>query len=276
MSDNPLSKYYRTPSVYIKLPSHGKYWPDGSLDLPPNGEIPVLPMNGKDDIALRNADGLMNGTTTVDIIQSCCPNIKDAWKMPMIDLDSVLIAIRQASYGQTMSFTSKCSKCGEFHDYEIDLGLVRDTIKLPNYEESLMVNDLMIVAKPATYKLNNEVNQEKFDQQRALRAIQDAGLTDEQRIEKFKEAVSELTAKAVGRLASFIDYIITPDGTKVVDEHFIQEFISNADQKTFNIVKDFITKMNGSYGIEPILTKCDKCGNEEKRTFQFDPSNFFG
>ena len=65
MTTNPLSGFYRTPSVYIKLPSNGKYWPNDSIHIPPNGELPIRPMSGKDDILLKNADGLMNGATTV-------------------------------------------------------------------------------------------------------------------------------------------------------------------------------------------------------------------
>lgn len=273
---NPLSNYYRTAGVHIKLPSEGKYWAEGSIQMPPNGELPVLPMNGRDDLSLRNADGLMNGSTTVDVIQSCLPNVKDAWAMPMIDVDAILIAIRQASYGQNMAFTTKCSKCGEFHDYEIDLGTIRDTIHIPDYSQPLMLNDLLISIKPASYAMSNASNQEKYAHQRAIQAIQDSTGTEEEKIAKFKETLTELTADTVAKVAAFVEYIITPTGEKVTDIEFIKEFVANADQKTFNTLRTFITEKNGEYKIDPVTTICTECGHEEKKAFQFDPSNFFG
>lgn len=276
MTTNPLAGYYRSPGVYIKLPSDGKYWEPGSLDLPPNGEIPVLPMSGRDDIALKNADGLMNGSTTVSVIQSCIPSIKNAWAMPMIDIDAIMIAIRQTSYGQNMSFSTKCTKCGEFHDYEIDLSTIRDTIHLPDYTKPLIINDLMITFKPTTYLNNNSTNMEKFAQQQVIKSLQDSKQSEEEKIRLFKEALADMTALTVNNLASFIESIITPDGTKVTDKDFIREFIDNADQHTFNTLKDAITAKNSEYHIDPVKTVCTNCGHEDTRAFQFDPSNFFG
>jgi len=97
-----LSRYIRQPQIYITLPSGGKYWPAGSLEMPINGEIPVLSMSSYDELVLKTPDALMNGQSVVDIIQSCIRNIKDAWAMPVVDLDYCLIAIRIASYGESM------------------------------------------------------------------------------------------------------------------------------------------------------------------------------
>ena len=103
---NPLAKHFRQPVIYLKLPSGGAYWPDGSIDLPLNNEIPVLAMSTKDEIVLKTPDALLNGQGVVNVIQSCCPNIKDAWKMPSVDVDATIIAIRIASYGNQMDFTT--------------------------------------------------------------------------------------------------------------------------------------------------------------------------
>ena len=100
---NPLAKHFRQPALYVKLTSNGSFWPDGSLDLPVTGEIPIYPMTTKDEITLRTPDALINGTSVVKVIESCAPNIKDAWKMPTVDVDSTLIAIRIASYGPKMA-----------------------------------------------------------------------------------------------------------------------------------------------------------------------------
>ena len=102
MSANPLAKHFRQPAIYMKLPSQGRFWPSEALNLPATGAIPVYPMTAKDEIVLRTPDALMNGQGIIDVIQSCCPNIVDAWRMPSIDVDAVLVAIRIASYGNQM------------------------------------------------------------------------------------------------------------------------------------------------------------------------------
>jgi len=96
---NPLSNYLRKPEIYVKLPSGGRWWPADSLETPPNGEFAVLAMNGHDDLAMRNADGLMNGASSVAVIQSCVPGIKNAWVGPNMDIEYLFVAIRIASYG---------------------------------------------------------------------------------------------------------------------------------------------------------------------------------
>jgi hypothetical protein len=90
---NPLSQYFRQPSIYIKLPSGGQFYPPGALDMPPNGELPILPMTAVDEITYRTPDALYNGVATVDVIRSCVPNIIDPWCIPVIDVDPLLIAI---------------------------------------------------------------------------------------------------------------------------------------------------------------------------------------
>ena len=91
---NPLSMFMRQPKIYIKLPSGGLFWPNGSLELSETGEYPVYSMTAKDELMLKVPDALMNGQAIVDVIQHCVPNVKNAWKIPTIDLDIILIAIR--------------------------------------------------------------------------------------------------------------------------------------------------------------------------------------
>lgn len=276
MSQSPLAKFYRQPAVYISLPSDGRYWPEGSIEIPPNRELPVLPMSAKDDIAMRNADALMNGSTTVDIIQSCIPNIKDAWKTPSIDIDSLLIAIRLASYGNKMEFDTKCANCGEELSYESDLGQVLENISIPDFDKPLEINDLLIWFKPNDYAEMNDSNQQKFQQQRLVKSLTDSKLSEEEMIKQFKQAVNELSLATIGKLSCFIDHIITPDGTKVTDRDQLREFVQNADQKTYNSIKNHLSSVNQEYKIKNIDIKCSACEHEDQRAFQFEPSNFFG
>ena len=93
MSNNPLQQFFRQPAIYIKLPSNGKFYPEGALTMPENGEIPVYPMTAVDEITYRTPDALFNGTAVVNVIQSCVPAIKNAWFIPAMDIDTLLLLI---------------------------------------------------------------------------------------------------------------------------------------------------------------------------------------
>ena len=101
--ENPLKKYYRQPKQYIKLPSGYKFYPEGAINVSESGEIAVYPMTAKDELLFKTPDALLNGEATVSVIQSCAPAIKNAWAMPSIDCDAALIAIRMATYGESMT-----------------------------------------------------------------------------------------------------------------------------------------------------------------------------
>lgn len=274
-NSNPLSQYFRQPELYITLPSQGKFWKEHSLNLPPNNEIGIRSMNGADDLAMRNADGLMNGDTTVRVIESCCPNIKDAWECPSIDMDTIIIAIRIASYGHQLDMSTRCDKCNEFFDYAIDLRAVLQDIKIPNYDDPIIVDRLSIFIKPAPYKITNLNNQEIYQQQKTVIALKDANLTEDDKTKIITDALKKLTEITVNRLHEFIDYIIIDDGTKIDNREFIKEFVANADRDTFNIINKATQEKSSEYKLPDVTTACTSCGHDNTRALIFEPSTFF-
>ena len=124
---NPLEKYFRQPKIYLKLPSGGEFYLDGTLDLPTNGEVPVYPMTAKDELTFKTPDALISGQATVEVIKSCVPNIKDPWLMPSIDLDAVLIGIRLATYGKELPYTALCSDCTNETEFIVDIENLLET-----------------------------------------------------------------------------------------------------------------------------------------------------
>lgn len=274
-SSNPLKKYLRKPEIYIKLPSGGRWWPEGSLSVPPNGEIPIQAMTGHDDLVMRNADGLMNGASSVEVIQSCVPAVLDAWEGPNMDIEYLFIAIRIASYGHEMDMEGKCKKCGETTKYGIDLRQVLGTVKIPDFEIPVHLEDLAVFLKPSSYKLNNLTAQEVFEQQKAIMAVQSANLTLEQKEKILKDSVRKLTDITVNKLIEFVDYILMPDGSRVTEREFLEEFINNITREDFTKLKAGIEATNKGYGIDDLPFKCHACAHEDKMRFEFNPANFF-
>ena len=178
---NPLAKHFRQPSIYMRLPSNGRFWPEGSLELSVSGEIPVYPMTARDEITLRTPDALLNGQGVVDVIHSCCPSIKDAWKMPSVDVDAVLLNIRIASYGNSMDFDTKCPKCSEENNHAVDNAFLTRQRQMPNYDRTIEIDGLKILLQPQPYFEVNATNQITFTEQQILRTINDSDMPDEEK-----------------------------------------------------------------------------------------------
>ena len=133
---NPLQKYFRQPKVYITLPSKGRFYKEGTLEMPENGELPVFAMTAKDELTMKTPDALLNGQATVDLIKSCIPSIIDPWQMPSIDMDASLIAIRIATYGEEMDITTKEPGTGEEKSFAVDLRQLLNKLVTVEYDNN--------------------------------------------------------------------------------------------------------------------------------------------
>ena len=152
MSLNPLQQYFRQPKIYLKLPSLGKYNDSSTI----NGNIENLPiygMTGMDKILIKTPDALLNGESTVKIIQSCCPNILNAWEVTTIDIESLLVAIRIATSGSLLEITNKCKHCDAENVYEINVNNFLDHYNKTTFTTDVMIDELTIKLKPLTYKI---------------------------------------------------------------------------------------------------------------------------
>lgn len=274
---NPLSNYLRKPEIYVKLPSGGKWWPPGTLEMPPNNELAVMAMNGHDDMSMRNADGLMNGASSVAVVQSCVPNIKNAWAGPTMDIEYLFVAIRIASYGNEMDSEGRCTKCGETTKFGIDLSGILAGMQFPLFDQPVQVGELFVVLKPASYQLTNLTSQQVFEKQRALLTVQSSDLTIEQKEEILQDTIAKLSELTVSKLIEYIDHIMLPDGTKVYEREFLQEFIDQADRKSFDQLRKGIEEKNAQYRAPDLPFVCSnkECNHENTVRFEFNPSNFF-
>jgi len=274
--DNPLSNYLRQPAIYVKLPSNGKYWYPGTLEMPVSGELPVLPMSTKDEIMLNTPDALLNGEAVVSMIQSCMPNIKNAWAIPSVDLDTILIAIRIASYGEQMEYTSKCPKCENTDNYEIDLRQFLDMpVDLSGYESAFEYKGIGVWLKPIDYDSMNKQNLEQFEQQRLITMVNDTTLDEAEKQRRFQEIFKILTQYTVQNVVGSIEKLVSPEGVTVLDYNHILEFVENSERTFYTHVKDKLTEIKNNFPDKTVTTTCDSCKEQYATPFTFDQSNFF-
>ncbi len=275
MNSNPLQQYFRQPAIYIRLPSNGKFYPNGALLTSENGEYPVLPMTTLDEITYRTPDALFNGQAVVSVIQSCVPNIRDAWKMPSMDIDPVLIAIRIATYGHQLDISTKCPSCSTEADYGVDLRNSLDDIGRPDYDQAMQLNDLELYFKPMTYAQMNSNNMMQFEEQKMFQAMGDPNLEDSKRLEAMGDALKKITEVTTRALAQNIAVVKTPTA-QVTDPNHITEWLSNCDRNMFSRVKDYIIENKRTGELQPLKLKCNNCQHEYEQAITLDMTTFFG
>lgn len=275
-TENPLKKFYRQPQLYIKLPSNGQWWPDGSLQKTVTSEYPVLAMTAKDELALKTPDALLNGQATVDVIESCIPHIKNAWHTPICDIDLILIAIRLATYGKRMDFTSVCPHCKHKNEHALDLSLLIDRYQtIPKYHKIIKIHDLEICLKAESYESFNKKAIAMFEEQRILQLLNQDTLPEEEKFQKFKVLFNKLLSLTVEQVSGNIAYIKL-DGNTVVDNNtFINEFFQNCDRKIWTTVKDELEALAKEIPTNKIDLNCEECTKEYQTPLTFEMTNFF-
>jgi hypothetical protein len=277
---NPLQKYFRQPKVYLILPSNGEYYPQGSIDLLENNEYPVFAMTAKDEMIIKTPDALLNGQATVDIIQSCIPNIKDAWSMPSLDIDAALVAIRIATYGEAMTISTTTPVTNEEKDFELDLKVVLQNLISAKFNPMLTHNGLTIMLRPLSYKEYTAVNLKSFEEQRIFNIVNNNELDEKDKLSAFQESFKRLTNLTVDSLKRSIKTIET-EGEVVANHAFISEFIDNADKDTFDAVKQHLEKQREAFEIKPLVVDAtdEELALGVPATYHipitFDQSNFF-
>ena len=273
-SANPLKQYFRQPAIYLRLPTGGKYWPPGTIDLTHNGEFPVYPMTAIDEITYRTPDALFNGQAVVSVIQSCMPNVKNAWAAPITDINSMLVAIRLASYGHELEISSTCPSCETVDEYALDLRHVLDQLKMPDFESVMQYGDLEISFGPISYEIQNRSNQEQFDEQRMIQSVTESDLPEQEKLKRLNDAMRRITELTIDALKWSIAGIRTPTAIVSETEH-IQEFLVNCDRKLFNLIRDHVIKLRKVSELTPLDIVCDNCKHEYKQTVTLDMTSFF-
>jgi len=278
---NPLAKHFRQPKIYIRLPSGGKYWPEGSIDMPENGELPVYSMTAKDELVLKTPDALINGESTVNLIKSCIPAIKDGFATPSLDLDAILVAIRIASYGEELTISTKIPGTDIEKEYSVDLIQLLDSMQNRHFEETFHSNGFTFKLVPTNYSQFTQAALKAFEEQRLVKAIDDAKLSEEEKLARFNVSFKKLTEYNLDMVVQQIVSVQFQNEEPVTDRNHIREFFAGTDGNIFDSVKGHLEKMKDEFNIKPLTVVTEeeerKAGAPEKFEvpIAFDQSNFF-
>jgi hypothetical protein len=278
---NPLNKYFRQPALYVALPS-GTDYPLHVVTPTETGELGIMPMTAKDEIRFKTPDALMNGQGVVDVIESCCPSIKDAWQIKSYDLDTILIAIRIATYGETMEINFNVPGANENVSHTINLPSLLEQIKAQQIDTEFTLKDgLKIKVRPLTYKDMTATSLQTFQQQKMYGAIQDSQLSDEEKATRFNDAFAKLTELNSSILLKNLAAVIMTDGTEVTDPAQIKEFVDNANAALIKEIEERVMALRSQGAVKPLKLKAteEQIKKGAPATYDvpvtFDTANFF-
>ena len=274
IDNNPLKQYFRRPAVFLRLPSEGKEYPEGIIDMPVTGEIPVYPMTAIDEITTKTPDALFNGSAIVELVKSCVPNIKDPWKISSSDLDAVLIAINAASGGNELEIESQCPSCTNVSNYGVNLINVLAGMKAPDYGRLLTIGELGVKFKPLTYKEMNEASLGQFEVQRTFLAIEQVQ-NNEEKNKLGQDALRKVTELTMTILCKAIEYIKTPN-SQVNEPNYILDFLRNCDKNMYTIIRDYNAELKAKTELPPLDIECPSCTHKYKQPFTLNATDFFG
>ncbi len=273
--NNPLQRYFRQPKIYISLPSKGLFYAPGALQGDYNN-VPIFGMTGMDEIFMKTPDALFNGEATVKVIESCCPYVKDGFGIPSIDVDALLVAIRIATYGNSMDVTHTCPSCSTENEFEVNLQTILDYLTNLTFDGVIQIDDLKITIRPLHYKEITKFNMENYKLQKMLYQLGKAEtLGDEEAVKKVEDEIyKRISEMQVELFITSIDSVQLPEGI-VDDPEQIAEFIQNSDRAFFKRIKDKLETNKETWSLPKQHVKCTNCGHESEAEITLDQANFF-
>ena len=111
MNVNPLMDFARKVECSVKLPSQGVWYDDDNITFNAIGEVDIMPMLPNDEMMLVNPEALISGDSIISVIKSCCPGIKRPEDLYYPDINTILLGIRKATYGNNMEQEYVCPEC---------------------------------------------------------------------------------------------------------------------------------------------------------------------
>lgn len=231
-------------------------------------------MTAIDEITYRTPDALFNGEAVVSVIQSCVPAIVDAWKMPNIDMDSILVAIRIASYGHNVDVGTQCPACNTESEFGLDLRTVIDKLGTTDYSQPLVIGDLSFYFRPLTYREFTINNQVQFEQQKTMQILNDAEVSESDKVSQLNSMMKRILEVTVTAIAQSISEIRTAESITVEQTHIL-EFLTNCDRTVFNQIRDHVIKAREASEMQPLKITCPDCQNKYEQAFTLDMSRFF-
>jgi hypothetical protein len=278
MQNNPLSHYFRQTKISVPLPTRGKFYKPGLLELNNNDELDIKAMTAENELSLKNPDALLNGQGMVDVMKSCAPGIVgNPSDLSVPDVSVIMLAIRNATYGDIIDFKATCPECQTENKFERSIRSSFDLIEFLDDEYVIeLENGLKIYVCPHTFRTSTKSHIAQFEQAKIMQLIDREEMADDEKLRTFGNSFTKMVQMNFDLISDSVLKIVTPDKQEVTDRKFILEFIRELEGSQVDSIRNLIQKINDIGVPTSHNCECTKCGHTWiEEGVQFDPSHFF-
>jgi hypothetical protein len=246
------------PGQTYRLPSLCKNYTNGEIsDDVQNGEIILYPMTTLDEICLKTPDMLFQGTAVDEVLKRRAPQILKPLDLIPKDVDYILSALRQITYGDNLEITYTCSnkKCAHKN--------TRATAKISNFLRKVKTIDTLDESK-LTFEIDGFVFKTKFSTYGDMIALNQKNMNNNM------TTPDEIYVVYIDNLAMNLESI---DG--ITDRDVIHLFLIDADAVFQQKLLNHIQSIN-DWGVEFKQDfVCEKCTHVTNIPIEINPVSFF-
>jgi hypothetical protein len=274
--NNPLKSYFRKPGIWIKLPSQGQFYDTVPSDFNDMGEIAVYPMTAKDELLMKNADALLNGTAITQLLNSCVPSITSVDTMPAIDLDAVLLAIRRCTYGEDLDIETQCPECSTKNESVLNLNhFIASIATIDKFDPITLDDGIKVFIKPVNVKQLLNLNWVQYEQVRNIQQAEQGNMDEKEKVNILQKSYNTLTTQNLLIIGACIDTVLLPDGITVTDTVNIKEWVEQISQPEFKKIENGIMSLAQKGMKKNFNVKCQNCTTDYESSIDLNPTTFF-
>jgi len=260
---NPLTSFFRKKKLSLFLPSKGQWYPENSLSLDKDGSLSVFAMTADADIKFRAGDISLSGKSTYDLIKECLPGILNPENIPNIDVDTILLAIRLASYGDDFELNVSVPNTKLVRTLKISLTtfLCELLSRKDKWDDSIIIESedgqkISLTIYPISLKYLFNISKDISQQKKALTKNFDSNenIKDEK---LFTDSINQLSNTAINLVCDSIktlelidsnnNTIVSLTSSTPQDEKQINQIIRGMDIEFFNAIRDHLEAQRKKY-----------------------------
>jgi hypothetical protein len=276
---NPLQKYFRVTKLYVKLTSQTKLYPDNYVNLSVNQELAVYPLSALDLILLKTPDAILNGEALLKVVKNCVPDVTDVKLLVEPDINTILLAIRIASNGETMAWDTSCPNCNKEHTFEINLVHILETQSVVDTHNPIdFQGELRVHVRPYNFEQRNLQMLNEVEESQVLKVINsDDQMTEQDKMKQLSAHVDRMANRTFHVVSQSIQSIqIIQTQETVTDRTYIEEFLKSISSTQADVIIQHIKQLNQTGINTKHSFACDACDHAWEQNLDFDPTSFFG
>lgn len=300
------------PSVSIALPTLGQWYDEGVLapDVDPK-DVPVGVLGVIAEQNYRDPWLLATGQGMVKLIRSVCPSVLEPAKLAEIDIETILIASRLASYGEQMKLKHSCYNkvvvvddseekeeggeektkvitCNQENEITIDLQQFILRYE-PITEEEIMEKFHITLEKygqevflqPMPYHASIELIKQGVYTDRQIKELSnmevDDFLVSADSIQKYSEIVDVTSEATLDSLVACIHHVKTRSNQAVQDREAIKEWLLVLPTQDVEQISSKVNEYTAEFKEKSTITyTCSSCGQENRVILELDSERLFG